>query len=93
MHGLPFVDVDYCKYGMQYRKRTRLWNNISTFNPRPLCNKDCGNIVNNKHIATAQRIPSGKQISWGDKPLFKQAELYIIPEQLIRHIFENINNI
>ena len=27
MVGLPYVDVDYCKYGMPYRKRTRLWTN------------------------------------------------------------------
>ena len=24
MYGLPFTDVDYCKYGMRYRKRTRI---------------------------------------------------------------------
>jgi len=28
MWGRPFSDVDYCKYGMLYRKRTRLWNEI-----------------------------------------------------------------
>ena len=75
---------------MPYRKRTRLWNNISTFKPRPLCNKDCGNIENNKHIASAQRLPQGKKISWGNRPLFKQDELYIIPDELIRDIFSNI---
>ena len=90
---LHFVDVDYCKYGMKYRKRTRLWNNILTFKPRPLCNKDCGNIENNKHKATAQRMPSGTKNTWGDKPLFKQSELYVIPEQLINHIFETINSV
>ena len=26
MWGLPFKDIDYCKYGMPYRKRTRIWN-------------------------------------------------------------------
>ena len=26
--GLPFTDVDYCAYGKQYRKRTRVWSNI-----------------------------------------------------------------
>ena len=30
MRGLKYYDVDYCKYGMTYRKRTRLWTNIET---------------------------------------------------------------
>ena len=41
MLGLGFVDVDYCKYGFDYRKRTRLWNNIERFVPRALCRGDC----------------------------------------------------
>ena len=28
MLDLPFKDVDYCSYGMPYRKQTRLWNNF-----------------------------------------------------------------
>ena len=28
MWGLPFKDLDYCKYGMPCRKRTRIWNNV-----------------------------------------------------------------
>ena len=90
MNALPFVDVDYCKYGFNYRKRTRLWNNISNWVPKPLCDKDCGNIINNKHIATAQRMPSGKKETWGDRPLFKQQELYKIPEELINEILNQI---
>jgi site-specific DNA-cytosine methylase len=38
MQGLPFVDVDYCKFGFGYRKRTRLWGNVR-FCPMPLCKK------------------------------------------------------
>ena len=44
MNGLPFSDIDYCKYGMPYRKRTRLWNNIDCWQSRPLCKRDCDNI-------------------------------------------------
>ena len=40
MAGFPYVDFDYCKYGMPYRRRARLWNNVFEFEPRPLCNKE-----------------------------------------------------
>ncbi|MFM7982490.1 MAG: DNA cytosine methyltransferase, partial [Candidatus Fonsibacter sp.] len=33
MTDLPFHDVEYCKYGMPYRKRTRLWNNVECWAP------------------------------------------------------------
>ena len=92
MEGRNYVDLDYCKYGMSYRKRTRLWNNIFHWNPRPLCNKDCGKIVDGKHVATAQRMPPGKSETWGDKPHFKQEQLYVIPSELIYDIFNSINN-
>ncbi|MFM7984120.1 MAG: hypothetical protein ACKPKO_32825 [Candidatus Fonsibacter sp.] len=59
MTNLPFKDVDYCKYGMPYRKRTRLWNNVKCWDPRQLRNKDCDNMSNNgrRHNETAQRRP------------------------------------
>ena len=37
MWGIPFKDIDYCKYGLPYRKRTRIWNNVFTWEPKPLC--------------------------------------------------------
>ena len=58
MSGISYDDVDYCKYGTPYRKRTRLWNNIPYWVPRPLCKKDCGHTVGNRHMETAQRGPS-----------------------------------
>ena len=85
MQGRYFVDLDYCKYGMPYRTRTRLWNNILHWIPRPLCAKDCGNIVDNRHVRTAQRVPSGPEDS-----RYTQDELYVIPEPLIQEIFENL---
>ena len=63
MYNLPYKDIDYCKYGMDYRKRTRLWNNIFNWIPKPLCNKDCDSMDGNKHKAVAQRMPPGKKMN------------------------------
>jgi hypothetical protein len=71
-----------------YRKRTRLWNNIDTWIPKPLCNKDCGNVINNKHIKQAQRLT--KNTDGTVSKNFLQTELYIIPEQLIKEIFDSV---
>ena len=91
MHGLKYFDVDYCKYGMNYRKRTRLWSNIETWEPRPLCKGDCGKVRNGKHLETAQRLPSGKRDGWGDGFVKrKQEELYKIPIDLISGIFVSL---
>ena len=84
MEGLPYFDVDYCKYGMPYRKRTRIWCNLKTWNPRPLCKKDCGKVVDNKHIETAQRAPNKNNPNGVRRT---QEELYKIPEDLINEIF------
>ena len=92
MLDIPFNDLDYCKYGMKYRKRTRIWNNLNTWIPKPLCKKDCGNIVNNKHIEVAQRGPTGKKETWINQRRHKQKELYIIPEQSVIEIIEFIMN-
>ena len=54
---LPYNDLDYCKNGMPHRKRTRLWNNIAAWAPRPLCKKDCDHMVGNIHEQCAQRGP------------------------------------
>ena len=86
MNELPYVDIDYCKYGMPYRKRTRLWNNVSQWLPKPLCKKVCSSMNGNKHKATAQRLPSSKKQDWENQQSFKLSDLYIIPESLIYDI-------
>ena len=92
MKDLHFVDVDYCKYGMPYRKRTRLWNNITSWQPRPLCKRDCGMMEGKRHKETAQRAPSGKKVDWKENfTLFKQSELYRIPNDLIEDILGSIS--
>ena len=70
MNEYKYNDVDYCKYGMPYRKRTRLWNNLENFKPKELCKKDCGRVRDGKHVATAQRMPNGKKSDWGENAIF-----------------------
>ena len=78
-----YVDVDYCKYGMPYRKITRLWNNVLEFKPRPLCKKDCNSMVGNKNMCIAQQ----STLKTHKTNQFKQSELYRIPTELIQDIF------
>jgi len=77
MFDIPYKDVDYCKYGLPYRKRTRLWNNIEHWKPKELCNKDCNNMDGNKHISQAQRLTKNEDGTVSKN--YKQHQLYIIP--------------
>ena len=91
MSGLSYYDVDYCKYGLNYRKRTGLWTNITTWKPKPLCCGDCGKVANGKHLETAQRLPSGKKSDWGEGYIKrKQDELYKVPTNLVNDIIVSL---
>ena len=81
MADLPYNDLDYCKYGMQYRKRTRLWNNIEAWTPKPLCKKDCGHMNGNVHEQSAQQSPRMHLASVRRR--YMTRELYKVPEPLI----------
>ena len=85
MVSRPFVDLDYCKYGMPYRKRTRLWNNILTFVPRPLCRHDCPatRAGTRKHEQTAQRGSRGSELN-----THRREELYRVPRELVEDLLE-----
>ena len=81
VQGLHFVRVDYCMYGCLYRKRTRLWTNVTTWHPQ-LC--DRSHLVDNKHIRTAQR---GGRDGWNGDDRFTLDELHMLPPALCNEIY------
>ena len=86
---VPYTDIDYCKYGMPYRKRTRIWNNLGeSWVPIPLCQRDCDHMMPNgrKHQEAAQRGTVGRNEE--GRRRFRQDQLYRIPAPLIEEIEE-----
>ena len=91
VRSLPYDDLDYCKYGMNYRKRTRLWNNIPNFIPRPLCKKDCDAMrQDGKHKETAQQGKRQNNIGTREPNRHRLTELYKVPRELVEHIISSL---
>ena len=70
--------VDYCKYGMLWKKPTCLWVfNASNWKPRPRCNKDCYSCLSNGGIHS-YRLGRDQSHSRNDT--------YCIPRQLMTEV-------
>ena len=102
MQNVPYVRVDYCMYGTDYRKRTRIWTNAH-WKPQ-LCDRShCiptqgARCITYRHIACAQRIyPKTRreeEIAAGRIPQsrnFTRYELHRLPRTLCNDIFAQAN--
>lgn len=92
MHNRHYNDLDYCRYGMPYRKRTRIWNNLPSFSPLKCCKLcDAMTADRRRHINKAQHSPSGPPNQWPQGyTRFGAKELYTVPRQLVEYIVDCI---
>lgn len=81
MLGLPYVDVDYCRYSnWGYKKRTRIWTNVEY--EGKMCDKACGNMDKDTHINNCGNSKGRDSLT--------QTQRYRIPEKLIKDLFQSI---
>jgi len=83
MKSLPYVDADYCCYGLPYRKRTRFWTNVEAKTKMCQGAGKCPYIVpgTNKHI---HNIGNGQAQYNFEGRQFLPREKYKIPEKLLK---------
>lgn len=74
---LPHYDVDYCQYGFDVRKRTRIWTNKQGFRPK-LCGKACAAKIDGRHISQVNSTGGGNS---------RQGR-YRVPTQLVVDLIE-----
>ena len=89
MDGLPFFDVSYCRYGMPYRKQTRIWTNLKSWRPRPVCVKDCDFMQPGtfKHIGSA----GNGSAKYTDRS-YSRTEKYAVPQALCDELVKACEN-
>lgn len=88
LFSVPYKDVSYCKYGLPYRKQTRIWTNCYAWKPRAICKKDCKFIREGKHIMSVGN--ARKKYTLRPIPL---TEKYSVPNALCMEILESIKKI
>ena len=70
----PFIDVDYCRYGFDYKKRTRIWTNVDSLENQ-LCT--CGV---KRHSVRIGRKDTSRRVG--------RNERYKIPPNLIKYLLQ-----
>ena len=94
MKDLPFFDVDYCAYGFDYRKTTRIWTNKKDFSPKRCRKWECPSIIKyNKMAGGKKRMKHALTTGSGGNGIQKgvgggdyRLERYKVPQKLIEDL-------
>ena len=95
VQGILFKDVSYCKYGMPYRKLTRVWTDLGEdWTPKPTClvEKCAHKAQFGYHAKSAQKRGSKIKGQYQDDT-FTREELYRIPAQLCQEFAAAVDNL
>lgn len=77
---LPYIDVDYCRFGFNYKKRTRIWNNRENLeNKLCLGKNNCEFMEGNRHM---------ERVGHASCKLCK-TDKYRIPAGVIEYLFNS----
>jgi site-specific DNA-cytosine methylase len=86
MEGLPFYDVDYCRYtDWGYKKRTRIWTNVDYQNTLCLGEGKCDNMTGRFHKVSFGGQGRPKDHVYKSCPAGDTA--YRVPAKLIQELF------
>ena len=88
---IPYADVDYCMYGLPYKKRTRIWNNFGLTGK--LCNKECGYYKNGRHISNCGHENKEYKKNMNNFTSTTLKERYRIPYKLIKSILNKMEEL
>ncbi len=86
MNSIPFFDVDYCRFtDWGYRKRTRIWTNVSYENKLCLKENNCPNMEGKFHKASFGGQGRPKNHTYISVPAGENA--HRVPPLLIQELF------
>jgi len=84
MLGLPFVDMDYCRFGFPYKKRTRFWTTEGLSSKLCQGPRRCPGMVGRRH---KNAIGNSTYEEFWLTPGKRLEQRYSIPEGVIKELF------